>query len=298
MNKIGIDLGGTKIEGILLDEEGNVLERKRIPTNRERGYKPILESIANLIEELNKSGSSATIGICTPGSISPKTGRLRNSNTVCLIDQPIKEDLETILKQDVFIENDANCFAFAEAVIGSAKEYSSVFGVIMGTGVGGGIVINNKIFHGRMHIAGEWGHTALVPNGRECYCGLKGCVETEISGPSLERSWEERTGKKMPLKSISNLFNNPQNLGPEILEWKTRFLEYFGIALGNVITLIDPEAVVLGGGVSNIPFLYTEGFEAVKKHVFSEFMDTPILKNTLGDSAGVFGAAYLPEMNK
>ena len=296
MKKIGIDLGGTKIEGILIDEDGRVLNRKRIPTQREKGYSFILNSINVLIKDLNIDGLPATIGICTPGSISPKTGRLRNSNTVCLIDQPIKEDLEEILEQRIYIENDANCFAFAEAVTGAAMNYSSVFGVIMGTGVGGGIVIDNKIVHGRMHIAGEWGHTALIQNGRDCYCGLKGCVETEISGPALERSWEEKTGIRMSLQNISGIFEGEQEVEPEMQQWKAEFLDHFGIALGNVITILDPEAVVLGGGVSNIPFLYAEGLDYVKKHVFSEFMDTPILKNKLGDSAGVFGAAYLPEM--
>lgn len=290
MNRIGIDLGGTKIEGIILDEKGTVLDRKRILTKREYGYENIVDRIVSLINELkNISKRETKIGICTPGAISPQTGRIKNSNTVCLIGKPLKEDIELQLNQEIKMENDANCFTIAEATQGVANGFDSVFGVIMGTGVGGGIVINGKIHRGRMAIAGEWGHHTLYPNGNQCYCGKKGCVETYISGPSLEKRWKELSGEDLPLEQIAQL----QNTSGVFSKWKDEFLNNFGLALANVIDILDPEAIVLGGGVSNISFLYDEGVERVCHFVFSDNVDTPILKNKLGDSAGVFGAADL-----
>jgi fructokinase len=240
-----------------------------------------------LISDL-KTKNESTIGICTPGAISKKTGLIKNSNTQCLIGMPLKEDLEKALEQKVSMENDANCFAMAEAKMGAAKDYNMVFGVIMGTGVGGGIVINGKIHRGRTNIAGEWGHHTLYPNGNNCYCGKNGCVETYISGPALEKKWNELTGKQESLSQIiQNLNNDISN------QWKNEFLNNFGIALANVIDILDPDAIVLGGGVSNISFLYDEGKKVVYDKVFSDLVDTPILKNQLGDSAGVFGASLL-----
>ena len=290
LNRIGIDLGGTKIEGILIGDDDQVLERKRITTNRDEGYNTIIERIAKLINELRTiSESPVKIGVCTPGAISPQTGRIKNSNTVCLIGQPLKEDIESLIQQQIKMENDANCFAIAEALRGSARGYDTVFGVIIGTGVGGGIVMNGKIHQGRMAIAGEWGHHTLYPNGRQCYCGKKGCVETYIGGPSLEKRWIELSGKALPLaKIIKN-----DNKSTIFKKWKKEFVKNFGIALANVIDILDPDAIVLGGGVSNIDFLYDEGKQAIYNHVFSDFVDTPVLKNKLGDSAGVFGAADL-----
>jgi len=295
LNRLGIDLGGTKIEGILLDEFGNTLERKRVPTNRINGYKYIVDEIVALIKELQKlSKTDSTIGICTPGAISPNTGFIKNSNTVCLIDKPFKEDIESGLKCEINMENDANCFAIAEAKLGIAKEYDVVFGVIIGTGVGGGIVINRKVHKGRMAIAGEWGHHTLFPNGNPCYCGRKGCVETYISGPSLEKRWTELTNET---KSLQNIIAVAERLSTDVkkvyLQWKQELIINFGLALANVIDILDPDVIVLGGGVSNIPFLYDEGIKSVYHNVFSNEVDTPILKNELGDSAGVFGAAYL-----
>ena len=201
---------------------------------------------------------------------------------------PLKEDLEKALGKKVSMENDANCFAMAEAKMGAAKDYDVVFGVIMGTGVGGGIVINKKIHHGRTNIAGEWGHHTLHQNGNKCYCGKNGCVETYISGPALEKRWNELTGKKDSLPQII------QNLDDDkAIQWKNEFLHNFGTALANVIDILDPDAIVLGGGVSNVSFLYDEGKKAVYDSVFSDLVDTPILKNQLGDSAGVFGASLL-----
>jgi len=289
MHKIGIDLGGTKTEGILLDEKHNIIERKRIKTPQENSYDSIVKSITFLINDLKKKTSEKTsIGLCTPGVTDPNSGLIKNSNTQCLIGMPLKNDLENILDQKILMENDANCFALAESLLGSAKGHEVVFGVIMGTGVGGGIVINGTIHKGRSNIAGEWGHHILHPNGNECYCGKQGCVETYISGPALERRWFEITGTKESLQSIT------QNISFEKAEqWKSEFLENFGMALANVIDILDPDAIVLGGGVSNVSFLYDEGKKAVYENVFSDLVNTPILKNKLGDSAGVFGACLL-----
>ncbi len=287
MHKIGIDLGGTKIEGILLDESLNSLKRTRVSTPQ-NDYSSILNEISSLVNDLSKNISEFSIGICTPGAISKKTGLLKNSNTRCLIGKPIQQDLERKFGKTISIENDANCFAISEATIGCAKDYSVVFGVIMGTGVGGGIVIDGKIHHGRTNIAGEWGHHILHQNGNQCYCGKKGCVETYISGPALENRWEKLSGKKQDLAEIIKEKENPN-----YLQWKKEFLDNFGTSLANVIDILDPDAIVLGGGLSNIDFLYDEGVKNVYNQVFSDLVDTPILKNSLGDSAGVFGAALL-----
>jgi len=289
VNKIGIDLGGTKIEGILLDDSFNVVERTRIPTQQEKGYKSIINSIVSLVEELKiKASDNVTIGVSAPGAISKKSGLIKNSNTQCLIGMPLKEDLKQALDQEIAIENDANCFALAEATLGAAKNHNVVFGVIMGTGVGGGIVINGEVHRGRTYIAGEWGHHTLRINGNKCYCGKLGCVETYISGPALEKRWTELTGKTESLPSIIHNLDTEKGQ-----QWKKEFLENFGIGLANVIDILDPDVIVLGGGISNISFLYDEGRDAVYDKVFSDLVDTPILKNQLGDSAGVFGASLL-----
>ena len=289
MNKIGIDLGGTKIEGILLDENFNEITRKRISTNQDQGYDSILKSISSLIQDLRtKSNSESSIGICTPGIISKNTGLIKNSNTQCLIGKPLKNDLENILEQKISMENDANCFALAEATLGAGKNFDLVFGVIMGTGVGGGVIIRKKIHTGRANIAGEWGHHCIRPDGNSCYCGNNGCIETYISGPALERYWTKLTYKTEPLHEIV------KKLDSEVGKiWKEDFLENFGLGLANVIDILDPDAVILGGGVSNIDFLYDEGKNAVYEKVFSDQIDTPILKNELGDSSGVFGACMI-----
>ncbi len=287
MYKIGIDLGGTKTEGILLDDSSNTIERKRLSTPR-NNYQEIIKIIYYLVNDLSKGIEDFTVGICTPGAISKKTGLLKNSNTQCLIGKPLKEDLEKKLDKKISIENDANCFAISEATLGIAKNYSFVFGVILGTGVGGGIVIDGKIHNGRTNIAGEWGHHTLHQNGKNCFCGKKGCVETYISGPALEQRWKEMTGKHQPLSKIVKDSDNSK-----FIPWKQEFLDNFGTALANVIDILDPDIVVLGGGLSNIGFLYSDGIQNVYDKVFSDLVDTPILKNNLGDSAGVFGAALL-----
>ena len=286
MYKVGIDLGGTKIEGICIDQNNSVIQRKRIPTNQQKGYSHIVDSIVSLVRDITKEIGDYSIGICTPGAISKKTGLIKNSNTQCLIGKPLREDLEKSLGRKIKMENDANCFAMAEAILGSGVGYSMVFGVIMGTGVGGGIVIDGEIHHGRTNIAGEWGHHMLHQNGNQCYCGRSGCVETYISGPALEKRWTDITGRKEQLPEIID--NSGLNL-----QWKQEFLDNFGISLANVIDILDPDVIVLGGGLSNIDFLYSEGQKSVYRNVFSDIVDTPIIRNKLGDSAGVFGAALL-----
>ena len=289
MNRIGIDLGGTKIEGILTDENYKSIKRKRIPTNQEEGYNSILESIKNLVLELvQESNDKVSIGVCTPGALSLNSGLIKNSNTQCLIGKDLQNDLKNILHYNISIENDANCFALAEAKLGAGKNSNLVFGVIMGTGVGGGIIIDGKIHHGRTNVAGEWGHHCLHPEGNICYCGNKGCVETYISGPALEKKWSNLTNQKQPLPEIIKSSHNPN-----FSNWKKSFLDDFGLSLANVIDILDPDVIVLGGGVSNIDFLYNEGKNSIYEKVFSDIVDTPITKNELGDSAGVFGACML-----
>ncbi|MCV0392963.1 MAG: ROK family protein [Nitrosopumilus sp.] len=287
MTKVGIDLGGTKTEVIVLDDALNVIERKRVSTPK-NDYQEIIKTISTLISDVTKNISDFTIGVCTPGAISKKTGLIKNSNTQCLIDKPLKEDLENILGKRISMGNDANCFTIAESNMGSAKGFGLVFGVIMGTGIGGGIVFNGNLHTGPTNIAGEWGHHTLHRNGNACYCGKNGCVETYISGPSLENQWTKLTGKSLTLTEI--LGNIDDDVGRK---WKNEFLENFGYGLANVIDILDPDVIVLGGGLSNIDFLYTEGKESVYSKVFSDSIETPILKNKLGDSAGVFGACLL-----
>ena len=287
MYKIGIDLGGTKTESILLDENLNVLGRRRVPTPQ-NSYQEIIDTMLSLVLDLSANISDFSLGVCIPGAINKQTGLVKNSNTQCLIGKSLKNDLEDKLEKKISVENDANCFAITEAKMGAASGFNVVFGVIMGTGVGGGIVIDGKLHSGRNSIGGEWGHHTLRHDGSSCYCGKNGCVETYISGPSLEKQWAQLTGKLQSLPEI--LLNIDNETGQK---WKDQFLENFGYGLANVIDILDPDVIVLGGGLSNIDFLYTEGKESVYSKVFSDYVDTPILKNKLGDSSGVFGAALL-----
>jgi len=286
MNRIGIDLGGTKTEGILLDDDLQTIKRKRVFTPVD--YDTIVNTITDLINDLKiESDNPVTIGIGIPGTFLSETGIINHSNTSCLIGQPLQKNLENVIGQKISMDNDANCFALAESKLGIAKNFDIVFGVIIGTGVGAGIVIHGNVLKGRNNFAGEWGHHSIYPNGKLCYCGRRGCIDQYISGPSLERHWTELTGRKEPLSEII------QNIvGKEALEWKSNFLKNFAIGIANVVNILDPDVIVLGGGVSNIPFLYDEGIESIKKEL-SVDQNTPILKNQLGDSAGVFGACLL-----
>jgi fructokinase len=289
MFKIGIDLGGTKIETVILNPEGAEIYRNRVLTLQERGYAAIVNTVAeaysNALTVINNKAH--TFGIGTPGSVSSKTGLMKNSNTVCLNGKPLQKDLQKLINRPVSIENDANCFAMAEARIGAGKGHAVVFGVIMGTGCGGGIVIQNNVLNGLQSLGGEWGHMTVDPNGPLCYCGKKGCVETYISGSGISNQYFELTGKRLP---AIHILESEQK---EAVEVKESFLDQFGRALSNVISIIDPDMIVLGGGLSNYLPLYSEGIERVKKYIFSDDLITPIVKNKTGDSAGVLGAAWI-----
>ncbi|MEM8525080.1 MAG: ROK family protein [Bacteroidota bacterium] len=296
----GIDLGGTKIEGVVL-KNGNSLEtlaRPRVPTEANQGYKHIVNQIVHLVEKMKAETGlqPKSIGFGTPGSLDPATRTMKNSNTTCLNGQPFHRDLEKHLGVPVFLANDANCFAVAEANLGIVPEAvpdaKVVFGVIMGTGVGGGLVINGQVLNGKNGIGGEWGHNFLDASGGDCYCGKSGCVEQVLSGPALQRYYESLTGEKHSMKQIIQLYHaKSDSAATQTIE---RMLEKFGQAISVIINIIDPDAIVLGGGLGNIDLLYTEGVEATRKHIFNPFPHhTPFLKPKLGDSAGVFGAALL-----
>ncbi|MCP4021028.1 MAG: ROK family protein [Desulfobacteraceae bacterium] len=291
--RIGIDLGGTKTETVLIAPEGNELFRKRIPTKQEKGYSGILDAVHQLILETAHKVPPAenyTVGIGIPGSINRDKGLVHNANTTCLIGKPFQKDLETLLEKKIAMENDANCFTLIEAVRGAAKGYNVVFGVIMGTGCGGGICIDQKIWNGPNGISGEWGHFSIDPGGRKCFCGNVGCVETKISGTGVENAFFEAHGTALKMNDIVNGFRRNDPKCKKIFD---QFLDDFGRVLGGLISVLDPDAVVIGGGLSNIDELYTIGAKKVLQYAFHEHVTTPILKNELGDSAGVLGAALL-----
>lgn len=295
----GIDLGGTKIEGVIIDSKENpeVLIRQRVETEADKGYDHILNRIKLLIDAMSKeSGIKPTrLGIGTPGALDPVSQTLKNSNTVVLNGKPFKKDLEAKLDVPIEIANDANCFALAETIMGSVKEQMPeakvTFGVILGSGVGGGVVVNGQVINGRHGIGGEWGHNYLDESGGLCYCGKVGCVERVLAGKSLERFYEEQTGTFKKLKNIYEAYQ--AGTDPAATQTIERMISYFGKAMAVVINILDPDAIMLGGGVGNIDLLYTKGVEEVEKHIFNPRLDTVFLKPSLGDSAGVFGAAFL-----
>ena len=295
----GIDLGGTKIEGAILEspDKPDTILRKRIDTEADKGYEHVLDRIKLLIDQMSEETGikPEKLGIGTPGALDPSTQLLKNSNSTALNGKPFKKDLEAKLGIPIAIANDANCFALAEARMGIVPEIMPeagvVFGVIMGSGVGGGVVVNGQVINGRHGIGGEWGHNFLDESGGNCYCGKIGCVEKVLSGKNLERYHEETFGVKRKLKDIyaAHLAGNDQEASHTI----NRMVTFFGRALAVVINILDPDVIVIGGGVGNIDLLYTAGIEEVKKHVFNPTLDTRIVKPKLGDSAGVFGAAFL-----
>ena len=288
---IGIDLGGTKIEGALLSPTGEILQRKRIPTEQQGGYEHILGRLVDLIEELRADASNTTrVGVGTPGALSARDETIKNSNTLCLNGHPLRTDLEARLGFPVRIENDANCFALAEARLGAARDEPVVFGVILGTGVGGGLVLNQQIWPGPQHIAGEWGHHSIDPNGPRCYCGQRGCVEMLLSGPALEAAYREAGGEDVGAAVIAERAAAGEAPAASVVE---NYLANFGRALANLVSILDPSVVVLGGGLSNLDILYDRGRDAVAERVFNDELRTPIRRNLLGDSAGVIGAALL-----
>lgn len=295
----GIDLGGTKIEGVILESSSNphVILRERISTEADKGYQHILSRIKSLLDTMKKKSglSYDAIGFGTPGTEDPSTGLMKNCNTTSLNGRALKSDLKHMLRVPVQVANDANCFALAEARMGIVPyvcpNAEVVFGVILGTGVGGGLVVHNQIISGRHGIGGEWGHNYLDESGGPCYCGKTGCIERVLSGKNLERWYYETFGEKRYLKDIyaSHLQGGDAKASKTI----NRLLTYFGRALAQLINIVDPDVIVLGGGVGNIDLLYSEGVEQVKKHIFNSEMNTLVVKPKLGDSAGVFGAAYL-----
>jgi len=295
----GIDLGGTKIEGVILEsvENPKVISRLRIDTEASKGYEHILNRITLLVHKLSgETGlTPERIGIGTPGALDPITETLKNSNTTCLNGMPFRRDLLAKLDIPLVMANDANCFALAETRMGAVKEAMPnaevVFGVIMGTGVGGGVVVHGRVINGRQGIGGEWGHNFLDESGGPCYCGKVGCVEKVIAGPSLQRYYQSISGQSLTLKEIMK--NYEAGNDPHAQATVKRLMQMFGKAMSVVINILDPDVIVLGGGVSNIELLYTEGIAEVRKHVFNNRLDTIFLKPRLGDSAGVFGAAIL-----
>ena len=290
--RIGIDLGGTKIEGVVLDNEDNERLRKRVSTRQSEGYQVILNDMAQLVQQLESDvGEQCSVGIGTPGAISAVTGAMKNSNTTCMNGQPLLEDLQLLLSRPLRIANDANCFALSEALDGAGKGHDVVFGVIMGTGVGGGVVFKGQLHQGHQHIGGEWGHNILEQGGPDCYCGHKGCVETLISGPGLAADFHRHGGDcSLLANDIVRLATEGNQQAESAMQ---RFFDRFGRAMAMVVNILDPDVIVLGGGLSNVERLYSEGRAQVARYAFNDEFITPILKNVHGDSSGVRGAAQL-----
>jgi len=295
----GIDLGGTKIEGIVLKSKDNpeVLFRKRIDTEANQGYEHVIGRIKMLIDQLAEDlgEKPSTLGMGTPGAIDPPTGLLKNSNSQALNHKPFKKDLEDLLGFPIAMANDANCFALAETQMGIVPDIDPkakvVFGVIMGTGCGGGVVVNGQVINGKHGIGGEWGHNFLDASGGACYCGKSGCAEKIISGTGLENYYEELTGTRKRLKEI--LPDARSGKDPNAVKTLDRLIHFFGLGISTIINVLDPDVIVLGGGVGNIEELYTRGVAEAEKYIFNPRLETKIVRPKLGDSAGVFGAAFL-----
>lgn len=316
---VGVDLGGTKIETAVfapaahartprelnLSETPRTLHRERVPTLQEEGYEAIIERVAAAVRQacaqVGLDPRSASLGVGMPGGVERRSGRVKNSNTTCLNGQPFRSDLERRLARTsaISFDNDANCFALAEATAGAARAHADglVFGVIMGTGVGGGLVLGGRVWSGLHGIAGEWGHHAIPSRApaRACYCGQSGCVEPLLSGPGLEQRYRALTqGARAPLRVADIARAAASGVDAAASTVIEELLDGFGRALANVIDVLDPSAVVLGGGLSNLDILYDRGRDRVARYVFNDELLTPILKHELGDSAGVLGAALLP----
>ena len=292
----GIDLGGTKIEAAIVNRNAptRVIRRVRVPTESERGYEHIVANIASVVAQLEtESGITrpTSIGVGTPGTTEPSTGTIKNSNTVCLNGRPLAADLAHALGIETRLTNDANCFALAEATLGAAQGASVTIGLILGTGVGSGIVVGGEVLTGLHGIAGEWGHNPMRHETTPCYCGRVGCVETVISGPALERFYESLSGRRTTLAEIDRLASSGDELATRAID---RLIAKFGEAIAAVINILDPDAIVIGGGVGNIARLYSdETRAAILRHLFNTELRTQVVKPALGDSAGVFGAALL-----
>jgi predicted NBD/HSP70 family sugar kinase len=295
----GIDLGGTKIEGIILPslEDARPIIRERIDTEGHLGYQHVLGQVKTLVNRMSeKTGlRPRRLGFGTPGVLDPVLQTMKNCNSTSLNGKPLHTDLEELLSTPVLLANDANCFALAETHWGVVRhrfpEARMVFGIIMGTGVGGGIVHNQKIWPGKHGIAGEWGHNLLDLSGGACYCGKTGCVETILSGPGLERFYQNSSGASLSLKDI--VLRAKEGNDPFAHQTMARLHEFFGRAVSVVANILDPDIIVVGGGVGNIGSIYTEGTESLRRHIFNNRLDLLVVPPMLGDSAGVFGAAAL-----
>ena len=291
--RIGLDLGGTKIEGVLLSADGAVARRERIPTPS-GDYRGILEAVRGIVGKL--SDGDEPVGVCTPGAVSPRTGLLKNSNSVCLNGMPFKEDLEKTLERPVRIANDANCLALSEATDGAAAGAAMVFAVILGTGVGGGISAFGKVHDGGNAVGGEWGHNPLpwmTENewpGPECYCGKRGCIETFVSGTGLENDYHRATGNRLTAAQIEE---RAAAGDAECEKAIARYEDRLARGLLSVAHALDPDVMVLGGGMSNMLRLYDSLPGLMRPRVFGGDFDTPIRRAMHGDSSGVRGAAWL-----
>ena len=292
---IGIDLGGTKTESIILDENGKEVERLRKETPK--NYNGTLDTICGLVKYLEeKYKIKCTVGVGTPGALSKETDCIKGGNSTWLNGRPLKKDIELRLNRKIFFENDANCFALSEAYDGAGSKHEIVFGVIIGTGVGGGLVIDKKIINGFNNITGEWGHNQMPVgsndkwNRHDCYCGKKGCIETFLSGPGFSKHYYDLFNEKLDARIIQENANNGDE---KALEFIFQYLDYLARGLAQVINIIDPGAIVLGGGVSNMKQIYGNINAKLKKYVFSDTVNTEVVKNKFGDSSGVRGAADL-----
>jgi fructokinase len=292
---IGIDLGGTKTECIIIDQNGKEIERIRKDTPK--NYNGTLKIVFDLVDYLeNKYKNKCSIGIGTPGSLSKETNLIKGANSIWLNEKPLKKDIEEKLNRKIYFENDANCFALSEAFDGAGNKHNIVFGVIIGTGVGGSLVINKKIISGFNNISGEWGHNQMttLPNDRwknhNCYCGKIGCIETFLSGPGFSKHFFELYNENIDAKNIQIKANNGDE---NCLEFVYEYIDYLARGLSQIINIVDPDVIVLGGGVSNMRQIYENIQLQLKKYVFSDVVNTKILKNIYGDSSGVRGAASL-----
>lgn len=290
----GIDLGGTKIAGTVIPNQEIGRARKwRVPTERDLGYAHIIEQVGRLLAMMEADTGEqrpSHIGIGTPGTTDPRSGLLKNSNTTVLNGNPFVTDLDRAHGVTFVAANDANCFAIAEATLGAAKGYDTVFGIILGTGVGGGLVVHGRVLNGAHGIAGEWGHNPLEPGGYHGYSGHRGVVESVLSGPALERYYADCRGESVPLPEV---MRRAEDGDLAAIQTRYRLLEGFGRAVATVVNIFDPHAIVVGGGVGHIDAIYTHGPAEIAKHIFNPTFHTPLLRPLLGDDAGVFGAAML-----
>jgi predicted NBD/HSP70 family sugar kinase len=296
--RLGIDLGGTKIELAALDAAGSIRLRRRVATPA-GDYEASVGAVVGLVEDAERElGTTGRVGVATPGAISLATGRIKNANSTCLNGRALAQDLGQALHREVRIANDANCFALSEAVDGAARDARVVFGVILGTGVGGGIVVHGRVLHGVNGIAGEWGHNPLpLPQPEDeplaaCYCGRRGCIETYLSGPALMRDHERATGQALTGEAIAErAANGDADCEATLVRYERRLAR----SLAGVINLLDPDVIVLGGGLSNLERLYTRIPSLWGAHVFSDEVRTRLAAPVHGDSSGVRGAAWLWE---